>query len=186
MKSGQAGNVKQPIGLRNAGKKNQDEKSQDTEWKLKVPLHVLIIKRCWKRKPPDIRRFYSPSPHLLQTPESSGPVGGAGAPGAAAANASWFKHTSPHTHQHMHICTGNLLNPRSLSIFAAFRRTQKAEGNFETWPASVNMTALNHMADEAISPIDYWLSKVAKFSFKSTQNTNFQLRLRSPTKINHF
>lgn len=31
MKSGQAGNVKQPIVLRNAGKKNRDEKSQNTE-----------------------------------------------------------------------------------------------------------------------------------------------------------
>lgn len=130
-------------------------------------------KRCWKRKAPDIRRFYSPSPHLLQTPESSGPVGGAGAPGAAAASASWFKHTSPHTHQHMHICTGNLLNPRSLSIFAAFRRTQKAEGNFETWPASVNRTALNHMAHEAIGPIDYWLSKVPNSHLKAPKTPTF-------------
>lgn len=167
MKSGPAGNVKPPLGLRlNTGKKNHDE--------MKVKNDVAYFDHRKVLEEETLRH-----PKVLLTVSSSitnsrkqRPCWRSRSPRSSCSERLMVQtHITSHTH--MHICTGNLLNPRSLSIFAAFRRTHEAEGNFETWPPSVNRTALNHMAHEAISPIDYWLSKVANFHLKTPKTPTF-------------
>ncbi len=138
------------------------------------------IKNSWIY--PDLTAFFSPnsrsnssckaawtasfrdsnSPSLppilrLSQTQSSGPVGAAGAPEAAAADASSCVQT--HTHSHTHakqqrwenrwsfcrekhsraetwrLKSTELIDSRPQSIFVVFHVTQKEAGNFETWPA---------------------------------------------------
>lgn len=161
------------------------KESPNTEWKGEIRVDFWILGRCQKK--PAVRRFYSPSPRRSQTPGGSGPVGGAGAPGAAAAaaDASWFKHTSPHTHQHTHVCTGNLLNPQiPVNICCV---STNSEPRRKLW----NLTgqrkqAVSQSRDPWGNRPDWLLAaEGGRFLFKNTK-TQFQPRRRSPSRINRF
>lgn len=52
MKSGQAGNVKQPMGLRNAGKKNRDEKSQNNGTKVENSIVCFDHRKVLEEETP--------------------------------------------------------------------------------------------------------------------------------------
>lgn len=90
-------------------------------------------------------------------------------------------HHLTHTNTHMSALE-TCWTPDPCQYLLHFSELRNKEGNFETWPASVNRTSLNHMSHEAISPIDYWLSKVAILNFRTPSFS----RDWSLTKINHF
>lgn len=83
-------------------------------------------------------------------------------------NTHHLTHTNTHTSA-LETCW----TPDTCQYLLRFSELRNQEGNFETWPGSVNRSSLNHMSHEAISPIDYWLSKVGIFIFKITKTQSF-------------